>query len=40
MLPIDIECMPLMCDAAVGPMCAIVAPPELAAGIAELVLLV
>jgi hypothetical protein len=41
MLPIDIECIPLMCDAAVGPMCAMLGPLELEdAGMVELELLV
>lgn len=40
MLPIDIECIPLVCDAAVEPMCAILDAPEVDAGIVELVLVV
>jgi hypothetical protein len=38
MPPIDISCIPLACDAAAEPMCAIAGVLELAPGVLELVL--
>ncbi|MGA2453351.1 MAG: hypothetical protein ABSG93_07500 [Solirubrobacteraceae bacterium] len=36
MLPIDVECTPLVCDAVVDPICAMLGTLEPDAGIAEL----